>query len=434
MNRRGASLSPSNMSRFFAPEITQLLPCASPARPTRATFSAVSALRNTRSGCCATLWNSVVVEPGHSAQTRTPNSRSSSAIPSAKIRSNAFVAAYTELNGTAWKPAIDATIRTSPCLRPTIKGTYNRVNCTTAEQFTWIISSMRVSGISWIYPKAPKPALFTSSSISIPLPLVNPRISDGASGRARSDAKTSTLIPCFAPRSEAIFCSRSIRRAVRTRCVPPAASSWANARPIPALAPVTNAHFPAHLLGELPITDTSLGLPGMKPQLGMVRKQEIELGDDSGGAIGAVVSRENGVANAPSLLFQPVKQAARPDELCSKNSQSQQDRQPAGAWRNDHDDAESKQRESEQNLQETFRLLETPNKHPLDPLHPLGCIIRDSDARNFRARTLPITACVGANEFPSKMQDSCGGGRNGALSRFQYWEIFSMRGMKIWIC
>lgn len=100
-NLLGASLSPTIISWFFAPEIAQLLPAASPSSPTRATFSAVSALRNTRSGCCAISWNSVLVEPGQSAQTRTPNSASSSAMPSAKIRSKAFVAAYAELNGTA---------------------------------------------------------------------------------------------------------------------------------------------------------------------------------------------------------------------------------------------------------------------------------------------------------------------------------------------
>jgi hypothetical protein len=84
----------------------------------------------------------------------------------------------------------------------------------------------------------------------------------------------------------------------------------------------------------------------MKPQLGMVRKREMEIGDESGGAIGTIVARENGVANAPTLLFQPVKQAARPDELRCKNSQSEQNCQPARARRNDHHDAERKQRES----------------------------------------------------------------------------------------
>ena len=93
MKRRGASRSLRTIIRFRRPEITQLWPCSSPRRPTRATASAVSAIRNARSGCCATCWNSVVVEPGQRAQTRTPKRATSSAIPSAKIRSNAFVAA-----------------------------------------------------------------------------------------------------------------------------------------------------------------------------------------------------------------------------------------------------------------------------------------------------------------------------------------------------
>ena len=53
--RRGATRSPSTMSQFLAPEITQVLPRAIPSRPTRATFSAVSAERKTRSGCSATV-------------------------------------------------------------------------------------------------------------------------------------------------------------------------------------------------------------------------------------------------------------------------------------------------------------------------------------------------------------------------------------------
>src|ERR1700692_2180826 len=54
------------------------------------------------------------------------------------------------------------------------------------------------------------------------------------------------LILCFAVSSLANCSRRSCRRAVRTRFTPPAANSFARATPIPALAPVINAHFPRH--------------------------------------------------------------------------------------------------------------------------------------------------------------------------------------------
>src|SRR6202171_4859259 len=54
------------------------------------------------------------------------------------------------------------------------------------------------------------------------------------------------LILCFAVRSLPNSRSRSSRRAVSTRFAPPAANSFASATPMPALAPVINAHFPRH--------------------------------------------------------------------------------------------------------------------------------------------------------------------------------------------
>jgi len=40
----------------------------------------------------------------------------------------------------------------------------------------------------------------------------------------------------------------------------------------------------------------------MKPQLGMVRKQEMEFGGESGRAVGTVTARENGVADSPTSV------------------------------------------------------------------------------------------------------------------------------------
>src|SRR5277367_2495002 len=252
-----------------------------------------------------------------------------------------------------------------------------------------------------MYPKAPKPALFTSSSTSIAFRRVKARISAGAPGWTRSAANTSTWIPCFDESSAAIFCSRSIRLAVRTKCVPAAASSLANARPIPALAPVTNAHLPAHRLDELPVTDASWKPRGMKPQLRMVRKNEIEIGNGSGGAVSAIGARENGVTDSSTLRLEPIEQAARPDEFSRQNSQAEQDYQPARARRDDHHDAESKQREPDQNLQKAFALLQTFNKHLLGPLHPVRRIVQESDVETFPARGLPIMERFADCESPA---------------------------------
>ena len=140
----------------------------------------------------------------------------------------------------------------------------------------------------------------------------------------------------------------------------------------------------------------------MKPQLGMVRKKEMEFGSESGGAVGVIGARENRVADASALLFQTVKQAARPDELRCQNSQSEQDRQPARTRSNNHHDAECKQRESEENLHEAFGLLQTSNEHLFGPLHPFRCAVRKSDTEIFPARRLPITRHVASRKFPFK--------------------------------
>src|SRR5260370_4291976 len=93
-----------------------------------------------------------------------------------------------------------------------------------------------------------------SSSTLICFVSVNAKCCWGVSVFAKSAANTSTRPLCAADRSCANCSSRSLRRAVSTRFVPPAANSRANATPIPALAPVTSAHFPAHgpLISSLP--------------------------------------------------------------------------------------------------------------------------------------------------------------------------------------
>src|SRR5262249_56510194 len=56
------------------------------------------------------------------------------------------------------------------------------------------------------------------------------------------------------------------RRAVRIRFVPPAANCAANAKPIPALAPVTSAHFPRQR--SIAVLHRRTNKTGIIPKLG----------------------------------------------------------------------------------------------------------------------------------------------------------------------
>ena len=107
-------------------------------------------------------------------------------------------------------------------------------------------------------PCAPKPALLISRSMWIFFSRVKARISSGAAGSARSATKISARILRVVERTLARSSRRSRRRAVRTRFVPPAANSSARALPMPALAPVTRAHFPCHFAMDFPKLRVSL--------------------------------------------------------------------------------------------------------------------------------------------------------------------------------
>src|SRR5579859_4985216 len=208
-------------------------------------------------------------------------------------------------------------------------------------------------------PKAPKPALLTSNSTSMPLPVVKAWISAGASGRVRSEGQNSARMPCLVDSMAARSARRSERRAVRTRCVPPAARRSARAKPIPALAPVTTAHFPNHLLRESTSTDASSGT--------MRYKTTIRGGAKAGkiGGIwrnlgGAVRRRKNALAQARTLMLEPVQEPASPHELSGKNAERQQDGEGARSGGYDHNDANGEQSEAEHNAKIPLGLLDCP--------------------------------------------------------------------------
>src|SRR2546430_7849481 len=109
-------------------------------------------------------WNSVRVNPGHTQSTWTPVPRSSAAIASLKLSTNAFVAPYVALYAIGPNAAIDAMFITEPHRRATMPGRQRPVNSTRASTFNRTSSSSCSTG-SWSKrPPVPKPALFTSHS------------------------------------------------------------------------------------------------------------------------------------------------------------------------------------------------------------------------------------------------------------------------------
>src|SRR5271170_2241107 len=109
-------------------------------------------------------------------------------------------------------------------------------------------------------PYSPKPALLTRTSTCSPAPTVASKICCGAWGRVRSATITCVWTPLRVRSRSANRSRRSRRRAVRTRFTPAWANSTAIASPIPALAPVTNAHLPCHALRR--VADAIASLPG----------------------------------------------------------------------------------------------------------------------------------------------------------------------------
>jgi hypothetical protein len=136
----------------------------------------------------------------------------------------------------------------------------------------------------------------------------------------------------------------------------------------------------------------------MKPQLGMLRKEEMDFrsGAKLSGAIGA---RENGIANASALLFQVIEQAARPDKLRRKDSQTEQNGKPSRSRRDDHHDAQREQREAEENLQKAFRLLQTLNDHLFSDPNQLDAALALRVPTEYKARGLPITRSLADGVF-----------------------------------
>jgi hypothetical protein len=120
----------------------------------------------------------------------------------------------------------------------------------------------------------------------------------------------------------------------------------------------------------------------MKPHLGKVRKRENTAGMRDSDPVDWL-AKQDGIANASATLLQLIEEAASPNEFSREDAQSQENREPTGARQNDHDDAQSEQGESEENLKEALRLIEALYEHLL---------ISSISARTPRERRPPIAA------------------------------------------
>src|ERR1700756_2772219 len=155
-------------------------------------------------------------------------------------------------------------------------------------------------------------------------------------------------MPCRLRKPPATSCNLSRRRAVSTRCVPPAASSFASATPIPALAPVISAHLPFHslVIRSCPWADLS---------------SEIRRSRGIGGI--GFARKQNPFLQSRALLFHPVHQTPRPHELGRQQCQSQKDDQPAGTRREQHNRSQPQKRKPSENFREAPDLLDGLKEH-----------------------------------------------------------------------
>jgi hypothetical protein len=89
-------------------------------------------------------------------------------------------------------------------------------------------------------------------------------------------------------------------------------------------------------------------------------------GASSGQRLGGVfhaVGRPDGVAEANALRLEAIQQPTRPNELRGENREPQRDGQPAGPGRDQHHHANQQQCEPDQDLEETFGLLNRSEEH-----------------------------------------------------------------------
>jgi hypothetical protein len=97
----------------------------------------------------------------------------------------------------------------------------------------------------------------------------------------------------------------------------------------------------------------------MKPHFRHVQQQENS--DNASGS--AICWWEDCVAEAAAMLLEPIQEPASPDELRCEDAEGDENGQPAWAGREDHHDADAKEREAENNSKPPLGLLNGLDQH-----------------------------------------------------------------------
>jgi len=104
-----------------------------------------------------------------------------------------------------------------------------------------------------------------------------------------------------------------------------------------------------------------------------------EAGKSKKGKSGAVNPRagQDCIAQADTLFFYAVKEPPRPHKFRSQNAQAEENGEPSGARRDDHDDPQGHDGKAEEDLQKSLRLVQSFEEHRFNPTQP-----EDSVAQN----------------------------------------------------
>jgi hypothetical protein len=78
---------------------------------------------------------------------------------------------------------------------------------------------------------------------------------------------------------------------------------------------------------------------------------------------GLGVLTKNGVLDAAAFVFDAVHEAARPNKFSRKQAQPEENNEPTGAWRDEHNDANEKQCETGDNAKGAANLVERGLEH-----------------------------------------------------------------------
>src|SRR5438132_12134111 len=152
-----------------------------------------------------------------------------------------FDAEYAAAPAIPARPAPEAMLTMCPRCWATITGSAARVKRKAPVRLTSMSLRQASTGISWVAPRHPTPALFTTASRRPPHSCARAIAAPAVASSVTSPAST---VARSSPISSAARARSALVRATSTTRAPAAASSPATARPIPRPAPVTMTTCP----------------------------------------------------------------------------------------------------------------------------------------------------------------------------------------------